>query len=341
MTNPISGQDIKLAHTYISHQHYNRLFEDIWLDQGWDVTYQPSCLQNPPNDGAWLIRFPAVSWHDRTLVVLHCQDYLTWNGTSWNELDQIEQHFGDNADRVVVVVWDRAIDYHGPCHVIYFPAHSYDVINQLANHEHGAWLRRYQQPVRPRIWQCLNGCGRPHRRQVFDWIRDLPRGVASYWHEHPLPVTTYQQWQESGMGADSKNFFNLEWLYSTTQINVVTETVYTGPSGIITEKTLFAFAAGQIPLVIGHRGLVQQCRELGFDMFDDIVDTSYDQLGDDQRWCEALQRNRALLEQGVDASSVATRLQNQQHYLLENWRPYLVSLFQAQVARIQDCLARP
>lgn len=340
MTIPISCQDIKLASTYFAHQHYNRLFVDVWQQQGWEVVYQPSCLQNPPNDGAWVLKFPEVTWGDRTLVILHCQDYLTWNGSSWNELDQIEQHFGSNAHRVVVIVWDRAIDYQGPCHVIYFPGHSYDVVNRLVNHEDGAWVTRYQQSLRSRIWQCLNGCGRPHRRQVFDWIRDLPHGLASYWDEQPLPANTYQQWRDSGMGADSENFFNLEWLYSTTQINIVTETVYTGPSGIITEKSLFAFAAGQIPLVIGHRGIVQQCRELGFDMFDDIVDTSYDQLGDDDRWRQALERNRDLLERGVDASAVSARLKTQQQYLLQQWRPHLVSLFQTQATKVQDCLTK-
>jgi len=340
MTIPISGQDIRLASAYFSHQHYNRLFVDVWQQQGWAVTHQPSCLQNPPDDGAWLIRYPDVTWTDNSLVVLHCQDYLTWNGQSWNELDDIERHFGDRADRVVVMVWNKHLDYSGPCHVMYFPAHSYDVVNQLAQHQDGAWVERYHADHRPQIWQCLNGCGRPHRRQVFDWIRDLPHGQASYWHEHPLPANSYQEWQDSGMGADSGNFFNLEWLYSRTQINVVTETVYAAPSGIITEKTLFALAAAQIPLIVGHRGIVRECRELGFDMFDDIVDNSHDDLPDETRWSHALEANRELLSRGVDWCDVLPRLRDQQQYLLQKWRPNLVKDFLRQAAVIQAKLTK-
>jgi hypothetical protein len=57
----------------------------------------------------------------------------------------------------------------------------------------------------------------------------------------------------------------------------------------ITEKTWKVFTAGQIPVIIGPRGLVQRLRLLGFDMFDDIVDHSYDTADDSVRVFKAIE----------------------------------------------------
>ena len=89
----------------------------------------------------------------------------------------------------------------------------------------------------------------------------------------------------------------------------MTETQYTECPGIITEKTLFAFLAQQIPVVIGYRGIVDDCESLGFDMFRDIVDTSYDHQTDDNRWRDALLFNRELLK-GKKTFDVSRRLKN-------------------------------
>jgi hypothetical protein len=48
----------------------------------------------------------------------------------------------------------------------------------------------------------------------------------------------------------------------------------------LTEKTVKAFVIGQIPLILGPLGQVKMTRDLGFDLFDDIVDHSYDLVVD-------------------------------------------------------------
>jgi hypothetical protein len=45
---------------------------------------------------------------------------------------------------------------------------------------------------------------------------------------------------------------------------------------IITEKSIKPFAWGQIPLFVSSRYTVSHIRKLGFDMFDDLIDHSYD-----------------------------------------------------------------
>ena len=49
-------------------------------------------------------------------------------------------------------------------------------------------------------------------------------------------------------------------------------------SHFLTEKTFKAFGLRQIPIWFAVPGLVAQVRKLGFDMFDDIVDHSYDNI---------------------------------------------------------------
>lgn len=71
-------------------------------------------------------------------------------------------------------------------------------------------------------------------------------------------------------------------------LNVVLETSYEKLTNLaidehlwrvpfVTEKTAKAFAVGQIPIILGPLNQVAITRNLGFDLFDDIIDHSYDQ----------------------------------------------------------------
>ena len=99
----------------------------------------------------------------------------------------------------------------------------------------------------------------------------------------------------------------------------MTETQYNQQPGIITEKTIFALLAAQIPIVIGYRGIVQDCQELGFDMFTDIVDVSYDHLSDSCRWQAALDLNRDWINKYQPTAEISQRLLTQAKWLLAEW----------------------
>jgi hypothetical protein len=65
---------------------------------------------------------------------------------------------------------------------------------------------------------------------------------------------------------------------------------------MITEKTIMAIYAGTLPVWIGGWRLPDAMRDLGFDVFDDIVDHSYSTLEDPvARLDQALLRNQHLL----------------------------------------------
>jgi hypothetical protein len=69
-------------------------------------------------------------------------------------------------------------------------------------------------------------------------------------------------------------------------------------SHFITEKTFKAFGLRQIPLWFAVPGFVAQVRKLGFDLFDDIVDHSYDTIPDEHtRFASVAQQVKQLDQQ--------------------------------------------
>lgn len=89
-----------------------------------------------------------------------------------------------------------------------------------------------------------------------------------------------------------------------------------------------ALLAEQIPIVVGYPGIVADCKELGFDMFDDVVDTSYDYLPNDIRAIKAVELNQDLLQGRIDLAPYRERLQNQRAFLLDDYPTIMELRFQ-------------
>jgi hypothetical protein len=90
--------------------------------------------------------------------------------------------------------------------------------------------------------------------------------------------------------------YNVEDSWFESCFNVICETSSQTDPGIwtdifITEKTFKCFAMYQIPVWFAVPGLVNKVRALGLDLFDDIVDHSYDQIQDENL------RRQAVIEQ--------------------------------------------
>ena len=275
--------------------HYNILFKNTFQELGYNVVYQPSCLINNYDQQCWPIQYPDVNWTDHTLVVMHCQDFVSIRNGACPELESIEQHFGARANQVVVIVWNIGLErvYNGPCTLIHFPTHSYELLLNLCQQK-TQWINNFNK-IRTKQYQCLNGIPRRHRIQVVDHLQkhyNIMGKFISLGDRITLPEYDYSTY----LGCDNEtNWHRLQYVYSNTLINIVTETQYTESPGIISEKTLFAFLAQQVPIVIGYQGIVDDCESLGFDMFRDIVDTSYDNLPDTDRWRNAIDLNRNLI----------------------------------------------
>jgi hypothetical protein len=90
-------------------------------------------------------------------------------------------------------------------------------------------------------------------------------------------------------------------IYNNTLINLVTETYYFNNLNkfsemFISEKSWKSFTAKQIPIIIGPRGIISRIRDFGFDMFDDIVDHSYDNEPDSTRLFSAINSLNTIIK---------------------------------------------
>jgi len=90
-------------------------------------------------------------------------------------------------------------------------------------------------------------------------------------------------------------------------------------------------AAEQIPIVIGTQGLVSSLRRHGFDMFDDVVDTSYDMLPNSTRLEQALLLNQDLILGKIDLAPYRDRLHAQREFLLDDYTTMMELRF------VRDC----
>ena len=152
--------------------HYNNFFQLTFEHIGYDVVYQPSCLQAPYDNGCWEIKFPTVEWSDKSLVIMHCQDWVTAVDGFCPELQVIEKHFGDHANQVVVIHWNINLHkiYNGPLRLMYFATHSYELIQKIRS-VNNSWHPQ-QSNQKTKIWQCLNGIIKPHREKVARYLQN-------------------------------------------------------------------------------------------------------------------------------------------------------------------------
>jgi hypothetical protein len=125
-------------------------------------------------------------------------------------------------------------------------------------------------------------------------------------HEHfgqPLVKTYYPK---DGPGAvvdffkslnNAVNFSSsLKPIYQNTFVEIVNETTFFNKGIFVTEKYQNSIYGYNLPIIIGNAGVVAYLRSRGFDMYDDVIDHSYDLIEDPvQRIFSAIDLNRQLL----------------------------------------------
>jgi hypothetical protein len=106
-------------------------------------------------------------------------------------------------------------------------------------------------------------------------------------------VEIYQQHNNNNVG----NFQNkLSRYYQQTFVEIINETSYTEKAFNLTEKTLNSIYACNFPIILSSKGTVSFLRNIGLDVFDDIIDHSYDLIEDPiDRMFSAVINNRELL----------------------------------------------
>lgn len=133
-----------------------------------------------------------------------------------------------------------------------------------------------------------------------DRLRDsMIRGYERFFNNRNLIVDDYEIY--SGGTNDNILNFNqcLRFRYQTSFVEIITESSFSSPGYMLTEKTMHGFYGCNFPILLAGQGAVSHLRTLGFDMFDDVIDHSYDLTSNPiDRIVQAVDRNRHLLTDG-------------------------------------------
>jgi len=97
--------------------------------------------------------------------------------------------------------------------------------------------------------------------------------------------------------CNTKNFENnLRKIYLNTAVEIVNESTYSLPTGFATEKYLHTIYGFNFPIIVSNKGMVKYLRDFGFDMFDDVIDHSYDDIENNLlRLQQAIELNKEII----------------------------------------------
>lgn len=119
-------------------------------------------------------------------------------------------------------------------------------------------------------------------------------------------------------------------------VSLITEPAFFERETIITEKTIMAMYGGTIPIWVGGWRIADYLRDLGFDVFDDVVDHSYQNMPDPWDRCyHAVERNLHLLR---DFDTTQKFVYNNMHRLQANLELLKNNIFLKQTKQVLNNL---
>jgi len=151
----------------------------------------------------------------------------------------------------------------------------------------------------------LNRNYRPHRVWLLSLLRDLnltKHGLLSCMFAKDVPgiepnILDKYEIYNNHQNDNVNNFNNkLRNYYRDTFVEIVSETSYLEDAFNVTEKTLNSIYGCSFPIFISSAGTVKFLRNMGIDVFDDVVDHAYDDIQDhEERLNTAIRLNADLL----------------------------------------------
>lgn len=183
-----------------------------------------------------------------------------------------------------------------------------------------------QSTTRSYKWSCLNGNPRAHRIYNYFYSQQqsyynsayfsfynsdpyraddvkLPDDVVTFWEniKHTLPNRNSIH---VGIRPDAQ--CDLPAIIDS-YVHLVTETTVI-PKIFVSEKTWKPIANAQLFLIFGNPGTVGYLRDMGVDVFDDIIDHSYDSIDNWQARLHAIHHQlEKLINQNIESVFQATQ----------------------------------
>ena len=122
------------------------------------------------------------------------------------------------------------------------------------------------------------------------------RGYKKFYNNADLKNIDYGEIYPTANNNVDNFVKRLAPLYQKSFVEIVSESSFAAPSYMITEKTLNSMYGCNFPIVLAGVGAVDHLRTVGFDLFDDVVDHSYDKIANPfDRIIAAIENNRRLL----------------------------------------------
>lgn len=165
----------------------------------------------------------------------------------------------------------------------------------------------------------LNRYGQIENQVSFDKFQTLYSGNVDYARSIFLNKTLLTL-DKSNEQIHKNDRTHSDFLYINTSISLITETYADSrPGCFITEKSWKAIANCHIPVWIAQKGIVSAFKNMGYDVFDDIIDQSYDRISDpSKRWDAAIQSLKTYLDEDLKfENSLVERLLNNQRKFLD------------------------
>jgi hypothetical protein len=133
-----------------------------------------------------------------------------------------------------------------------------------------------------------------YKKIIENTQTDIPEKIYAFGHEVFL-----DQGLHSGNATNSENYMKLlrPTVFEPSCVSLITEPTFYERETFMTEKTIMAVYGGTLPIWVGGWGIPESMRQLGFDVFDDIVDHSYEHMVDPwDRVYHAVEKNLHLLK---------------------------------------------
>ena len=153
----------------------------------------------------------------------------------------------------------------------------------------------------------------------YDYLTDNKYQLANIGYDR-YSLVKEQKVEDSNdiYGLHNDNLTNfkesLQPKYNNSVVEFVSETSYNESSFNITEKTIHFIYGANFPIMISSPGTVDFLRNMGLDMFDDIIDHSYDNISD------PASRINAAIDLNLDilTSSNLVKTWNKHKYRIDN-----------------------
>lgn len=140
---------------------------------------------------------------------------------------------------------------------------------------------KWNENKRDKLYICLNNTMRPHRIILVNKLlkyKDYGYLTAQESEYHSIKIPELKVKIDTDDWKEVNNRFKVQSQFiNRAYVNIITETIPTKVN-FVTEKSIKPFLNLEFPIIFGHSKIIQYFRNFGFDMFDDIINHSYDDI---------------------------------------------------------------